>query len=943
MRKRKPFGTIHGNRPITSRRKRLQASSSPSTSTFETPSVDQYQESQPSSGSFSGRPPLHGEVSSYSEFPETSNWKRSVKARLRKKRCSSAEHPAVARDKENNVIISDPPSSGSINYNPSQKSITPKINNCLKKEQSKISKSSSSSGSVIRRKNDISSNSVLTLSKKGAYSSGYVKGTTCISGYFQKEIPLDSDSSLCHKSPSSFSAGKGEHILSVATTSSDKSKRCSGEKKVYNKREKISQLSNKTSLSGNDAKARILLTGRQRTKKLDTSMDSSSNNESSSAYTGIYSDSLAKSKTNTPCLYKQKGGFETCSGDGRSCASSMGSFIRGGAKSNGDDRPLITKGMMERARTSDIDNTDAFEAILNTKGARKIDKTARSYLSHSLLVGETVGSELRRSNSADYSEVTMPTHRINRIRQEKRGKRNALLAPQSTDGGGSKYSDSNQSSIFRKNIEQNRGQEDEEHNEQNDSSRSRPVSSSDEYSTRHTSSSSGPGITLQSSQKQSQAEPSVYRAPDGTLVHDPTLPSGWAVRISRSKNRHFYCHPDYGTTWHCPVVIPLKCPSTIYRKDETKPFGTRGLYGSGVTGQLSGSFWHDGNSNTNKKLSEHSECTYDTKNLYSKEPKSKTTQDTKKDGTEDLWGVPLNDQAIATNNPTCSSLSSRENSVSPCKSDVKEKPKKNQSKSKSTNKSLSKITAFQDQGILRNALRHDAGSAKPQVSLAEISKKMEYHDQQLHSSPLSQDYSLPVSGRRDEQQNDEAVFSKTGKQTVCKETTPSPDDCGYGSKSKGKEPQFESEQMSPSSTDFQSERSVTSKNAAVQGGGSRDIEGQQSLVQEDEIDFVTNSHCGNNLNTSVGEDHSIESDGASATFYSRHDNLPCRKHGCNYDRNESDECDTLSIEEEDLSSLGSVRIKNPPHPLCSLQNLGGIFRRKYSKVPNKKAPKTGKF
>jgi len=39
-----------------------------------------------------------------------------------------------------------------------------------------------------------------------------------------------------------------------------------------------------------------------------------------------------------------------------------------------------------------------------------------------------------------------------------------------------------------------------------------------------------------------------------SVVTHPQLPPGWKVKVSRSKNQVYYVHPDFGSTWHCPVV-----------------------------------------------------------------------------------------------------------------------------------------------------------------------------------------------------------------------------------------------------------------------------------------------------------------------------------------------------------------------------------------------------
>jgi hypothetical protein len=39
-----------------------------------------------------------------------------------------------------------------------------------------------------------------------------------------------------------------------------------------------------------------------------------------------------------------------------------------------------------------------------------------------------------------------------------------------------------------------------------------------------------------------------------SVVIHPKLPPGWRVKVSRSKKQVYYVHPDFGSTWHCPVV-----------------------------------------------------------------------------------------------------------------------------------------------------------------------------------------------------------------------------------------------------------------------------------------------------------------------------------------------------------------------------------------------------
>lgn len=58
---------------------------------------------------------------------------------------------------------------------------------------------------------------------------------------------------------------------------------------------------------------------------------------------------------------------------------------------------------------------------------------------------------------------------------------------------------------------------------------------------------------------------------NGSVVTHPKLPPGWRVKVSRSKNKAYYVHPDFGSTWHCPVVSkhPVEiCPHEKSRMSE---------------------------------------------------------------------------------------------------------------------------------------------------------------------------------------------------------------------------------------------------------------------------------------------------------------------------------------------------------------------------------------
>ncbi len=44
------------------------------------------------------------------------------------------------------------------------------------------------------------------------------------------------------------------------------------------------------------------------------------------------------------------------------------------------------------------------------------------------------------------------------------------------------------------------------------------------------------------------------------------LPAGWKVRWSKTKQQPYWVHPDFGSTWHCPGLIPTVRPKSRQRE-----------------------------------------------------------------------------------------------------------------------------------------------------------------------------------------------------------------------------------------------------------------------------------------------------------------------------------------------------------------------------------------
>ena len=58
------------------------------------------------------------------------------------------------------------------------------------------------------------------------------------------------------------------------------------------------------------------------------------------------------------------------------------------------------------------------------------------------------------------------------------------------------------------------------------------------------------------------------------LYRHPPMPPGWVLGVSRSKNKPYYYHPDFGTSFYAPVVLPstnagsLAAPTRVTRPPE---------------------------------------------------------------------------------------------------------------------------------------------------------------------------------------------------------------------------------------------------------------------------------------------------------------------------------------------------------------------------------------
>jgi hypothetical protein len=61
---------------------------------------------------------------------------------------------------------------------------------------------------------------------------------------------------------------------------------------------------------------------------------------------------------------------------------------------------------------------------------------------------------------------------------------------------------------------------------------------------------------------ESASVPMIFSVNRKRYVH-PAMPPGWEIKVSKSRQRPYYVHPDWGTTWRCPVVLPPKSQSSL--------------------------------------------------------------------------------------------------------------------------------------------------------------------------------------------------------------------------------------------------------------------------------------------------------------------------------------------------------------------------------------------
>ena len=217
------------------------------------------------------------------------------------------------------------------------------------------------------------------------------------------------------------------------------------------------------------------------------------------------------------------------------------------------DGPIVTKGMLARARQGKADNEDVVAAMMKSGPPYK-RREERSPTPDASMVGTLIGHPHARSDSVDGSEVTMLTT-------------DSYLSDLPGEFASKKR---NSSKLYEKSsVSHTQKASPDDVSEVPDASTLRKSKS------RKRSATSRPPSVCEPDEGIDERGPVHYYEINGVKCQHVELPSGWLVHFSQSKQRFFYQHPDFGSTWHCPVVVsqPIPIPGSLLRSTNTSSLG----------------------------------------------------------------------------------------------------------------------------------------------------------------------------------------------------------------------------------------------------------------------------------------------------------------------------------------------------------------------------------
>lgn len=224
--------------------------------------------------------------------------------------------------------------------------------------------------------------------------------------------------------------------------------------------------------------------------------------------------------------------------------------------------PIVTKGMLSRAREAKADNEEVVAAMMKSGPPYK-GRQERNPTPDASMVGTMIGVHSHeRSDSVDGSEVTMLTtdsslHDFPATHTNKQQQQQRQQKQHDTDSD----DESEDNVLVNKNNMKRKTSPDD-------------VSAVPETSASRTSKQKRRKRRSESERTSNIREPDegvnessqvIYFENNGVMIPHPPLPSGWIIRMSKSKQRPFYCHPDHGSTWHCPVVLPQSSSDSMLK------------------------------------------------------------------------------------------------------------------------------------------------------------------------------------------------------------------------------------------------------------------------------------------------------------------------------------------------------------------------------------------
>jgi hypothetical protein len=264
------------------------------------------------------------------------------------------------------------------------------------------------------------------------------------------------------------------------------------------------------------------------------------------------------------------------------------------AKSDSHRGPIVTKDMLARARKAKPDNKAAVDAMLNSGPSYK-GTHERTFSPDISVVGKMIDT-LEGSESLCGSEMTLlspqsvETAPDNRSRSHETKSDDMIRRHDETSEDTSRRRDAKSDTSMRhdtKSRDTSRRHDEKSENTREDS-QSGSVNELDRRSPiEHdiTARASAPLPRNKGFPFSRRERVSSIRQPESggvdeeyqvgfynynnvkmsVMIPHPPLPSGWVIRISESKQLLVYSHPDYGTSWHCPVVMSQHSTEMITR------------------------------------------------------------------------------------------------------------------------------------------------------------------------------------------------------------------------------------------------------------------------------------------------------------------------------------------------------------------------------------------